>query len=207
MEVEFLQEKIFELSKKERITQEKIAKAADVSTVTVNGWINGKRTPTISAIVRLCNKFEIPLNYFFSGAIPQDVLDESEELKKRNAELESLNEELSKEMRNLKKELAMKAIEQQKVESTLRLEYQKAENDLRIEFQNELHAQSAKFYEEKTELKLNYELKLQELEIHLRLAKNGKLKAIPHSAKEQPVIVAEETITYNAGKETEKKEK
>lgn len=198
MKVEFLQEKIFELSKRERITQDKIAKAAGVSTVTVNGWINGRRIPTIDSIVRICNKFEIPLNYFFSGAVPQDILDESEQSKKRNEELESFNEELAEEIRALKKKLAGKAVEQQKADSALK-----------IEFQNELHRLNTKFYEEITEIKLNYELQLQELELRLRLAKNGKLKILPQSDREHPVIAAEEAVAYGAtNKETEnKKEK
>lgn len=197
MKVEFLQEKIFELSKTEKLTQEKIAKAADVSAVTVNGWINGKRPPTINAIVGICNKFDIPLNYFFSGATSQNVIEENELLKKRNEELVLFNEELSKEMKDLKKELAVKAVE-----------LQKAESSLRVEFQNELHAQITKFYEEKTELKLSYELRLQELEFRLRLAKNGKLGALPHNVKDHPVVAADDPIGYNTQKEDKnKKEK
>ncbi|MBQ8229325.1 MAG: helix-turn-helix transcriptional regulator [Clostridia bacterium] len=55
--------KLKELRKEKILTQQELAKSIDLSQSTISCWENGKRTPTVSALIKLCLLFNVSANY------------------------------------------------------------------------------------------------------------------------------------------------
>lgn len=56
-------EKLYQLRRKEGLSQEKLAEMIDVSRQAISKWEQGTVIPDTSNLVKLCNFFDVPLEY------------------------------------------------------------------------------------------------------------------------------------------------
>ena len=92
--------RIKELRKSAKLSQEELAEKFGVERATISRWENQKHDPSISDLVRLANFFKVSIDYLVgvtndpTPPIPLKVDETEEELKKYQEELLSLNAEL-----------------------------------------------------------------------------------------------------------------
>lgn len=73
-------EKLKELRKSKKLTQEDIAKKFNVNPATVSAWEVGKAQPSYDILVELANYFDVTTDYLLNYT--QDELNKMEKLKK-----------------------------------------------------------------------------------------------------------------------------
>ena len=75
-------ERIYGLLKEKKVTAYTLANAVNISQGNISDWKSGKAKPSIAALIKIADYFEVSTDYILTGVdpVPKDLLPDESEL-------------------------------------------------------------------------------------------------------------------------------